>query len=159
MEPKAELLDLPRDYGTPKKTLDWASVRDRLERALQYWVATTRPDGRPHVIPIDGIWLDDVWYYGGSPKTVRHHNLEGNASAVMHLDDPMKAVIVEGECRAVSASPDLAQRLAAASQKYAALGYSMDADSYSGEGLWALHPRRVLAWTNYPRDATRFTFP
>lgn len=159
MEPIAELLDLPEGYGQPTRTLPWESVRERLERALHYWVATTRPDGRPHVVPRDGTWLDDVWYYGGGADTVHHRNLEHNPAAVMHLADGWQAVIVEGECRLITPDLELTRRIVAASQKYAHLGYAPDPDSRDlGGPVWALHPVRALAWTAYPDDATRFRF-
>ncbi len=60
MEPRAEPLRLPTGYGTPSTTPDWAEVRSRLASAPQYWVITCRADGRPHVVPVDGPWLDDV---------------------------------------------------------------------------------------------------
>src|SRR5687768_7996686 len=95
-EPRVEQLDLPKDYGTPKKLLAWSDVSARIEKSFAYWLATTRPDGRPHVMPRDGIWLDNVLYYGGSPKTVHNRNLEKNPNVVMHLEDAQGATIVEG---------------------------------------------------------------
>jgi hypothetical protein len=48
-----------------------------------------------------------------------------------------------------------ARRLAAASKsKY---GYAPPLSVYTS-GVWTLEPQRVLAWTNFPRDATRFDF-
>jgi hypothetical protein len=49
MEPVAQQLQLPAGYGTPTETLRWSDVRQRLEEAEQYWLATTRPDGRPRL--------------------------------------------------------------------------------------------------------------
>ena len=73
-EPKVEQLALPPQYGKPKKKLEWAAVRKDLEDAPVYWVATTRPDGRPHVVPRDGIWHEDTWYYGGAEVTIHNRN-------------------------------------------------------------------------------------
>ena len=47
MEPIAELLDLPKEYGSPKEPLAWGIVRAELERTRAYWIATVREDGRP----------------------------------------------------------------------------------------------------------------
>jgi nitroimidazol reductase NimA-like FMN-containing flavoprotein (pyridoxamine 5'-phosphate oxidase superfamily) len=155
MEATAELLDLPKAYGTPEVTLDWQSVRDRLESAERYWLATTRPDGRPHAIPIDGVWLDDRWYFGGAPQTVTMRNLRANQEIAMHLEDPMQAVIVEGAAEWVKPSPEEATRLTELSkEKY---GYAMDPEAYA-KGVWAMRPRRALAWNEFPRDCTRFLF-
>jgi len=37
-----------------------------------------------------------------------------------------------------------------------AKAFKFEASSYSEPG--ALHPRRVIAWSSFPKDATRFTF-
>ncbi len=110
MTPTAELLDLPKEYGRATRKLAWATVRAELERATQYWIATSRPHGRAHVVPLDGLWLDDVWYYGGSERAVHYRNVLANPDVVMHLPDPVKAVIVEGDARLAHPSPELAQR-------------------------------------------------
>ena len=160
MEPLVEQLDLPKDYGSPKKTLEWASVRGELEEAPVYWVATTRPDGRPHVVPRDGIWLDDTWYYGGSPETVHNHNVEKNPAATMHIGDGMKAIIVEGESRFVKPPQEIAEKLAEINNvKYAHYGMNSTPETYTKGGTLALKAKRVIAWNLLFEDATRFVFP
>jgi hypothetical protein len=159
MEPKAEQMILPSGYGEPKKILNWPDVRRDLEDAPTYWVASTRPDGRPHVVPRDGLWLDDTWYYGGSPETVHNRNLQQNRSLAMHIGDGMKAIIVEGETDFVHATKDVAERLAAENErKYSHYGIEMTPQTYMEIGVWALKARRVLAWNSLFEDATRFTF-
>jgi nitroimidazol reductase NimA-like FMN-containing flavoprotein (pyridoxamine 5'-phosphate oxidase superfamily) len=155
MEPRAELLEFPKDYGAATTTLPWEEIRERLGAAERYWLSTTRSDGRPHAIPIDGIWLDDVWYFGGSPKTVTSRNLKANPEIVMHLDDTMKVVIVEGRAEWVQPDEEMRQRLAdLMNEKY---DYGMGPEMYE-PGTWMLRPRKVLAWNTFPTDATRFLF-
>lgn len=157
MTPKAEKLSLPKGYGRTAKALPWETVRTRLEEARTYWLASSRTDGRPHVVPLDGVWLDDMWFYGGADDTVHMRTVRANPHAVMHLPDPLAAVIVEGAVRRAEPSPDLAQRLAeAANTKYADYGYANDASAYAD--ALALLPRRVIAWSAFPKDATRFIF-
>ena len=153
MEPRAEPLRLPTGYGTPETTLDWAAVRSRLAAARQYWVVTCRADGRPHVVPVDGLWLDDVWYYGGGDDAVHVRTAREHPQVAMHLPDPQQCVVVEGRVHPARPDPALARRLGEASgAKYPEYG------SGSYEGALALDPARVLAWTTYPADATRFVF-
>lgn len=155
--PTAARITFPKGYGTAKEVLAWAEVRARLEEAKAYWLATTRADGAPHVVPVDGLWVADVWYYGGAPDTEHRRTVVQNPRAVMHLADPFHAVIVEGVVRGERPSPELAQRLADASNaKYAEYGYRNDATAYAG--VLALFSTRVLAWTAFPNDATRFEF-
>ena len=156
LPPAAEAMWLPDGYGQNTRTLlSWADVAQRLAEAPRYWLATVRPDGRPHAVPLDGNWLDDAWWFGGSPETVKHRNLLENPEAVLHLDDAVRAVIVEGGCEIVTPDEERAELLSRLSnEKY---GYGPPPAVYRN-GVWRLTPRRVLAWNEFPRDATRFVF-
>ncbi len=147
---------LPPAYGSPSRRLGWSGVQQRLERARHYWLATTRPDGRPHVVPVDGLWLADVWYFGGSSETVHQANLRRNDEVVVHLEDAEQAVIVEGRAAWRVPGLETATRLAGASE--AKYGYAPPPEAYTS-GVWTLSPRRVLAWSRISEDATRFVFP
>jgi hypothetical protein len=115
-----------------------------------------RPEGSPHVVPLDGMWLDDVWRYGGSPETVHRKLVEINPLVTMHLPDPWRCVVVEGEVRVTTTTPDEAQRLADAfTAKYPEYGKAQVEHYREALGL---HPRRVIAWTDFPTDMTRFVF-
>lgn len=153
--PSATQLPLPAAYGRPKKLLGWGIVDERLRTSPRYWLATVRADGRPHAVPLDGIWVDDALYFGGSPETVHHRNLERKPEANVHLEDGAAAVIVDGTVEWLLANTALARRLADASK--AKYGYAGSLDSYM-YGLWTLRPRTVLAWTQLHVDATRYTF-
>ena len=91
--PRSEHLQLPPEYGNPNEILEWSEVDGALRDAAQYWVASVRPEGRPHVVPRDGIWVDSAWYYGGSDATVHNRNIRSNPSLTMHIGDGMTAVI------------------------------------------------------------------
>lgn len=150
-----EPLALPPEYGTPATTLAWADVEARLQAATHVWLATVRPDGRPHTVPVDGLWVDGAVWFGGSTETVKHRNLVADDRAVLHLPDAEAAVILEGRCRLVHPDGPTVKRLIAASkEKY---GYAPPADAYAG-GVWCLQPSKVMAWTSLPVDATRFIF-
>ena len=155
--PGREKLVLPKGYGRTTKMISWESVRDRLAEAKQYWLATNRGSGSPHLVPVDGLWVDDRLYYGGSPETVHVRLAQANPNVTIHLPDPWQVVVVEGEVRVSTTSPGLAQRLAdVANVKYAEYGMQHDASAYAEPAV--VHPRRVIAWSTFPKDATRFTF-
>jgi hypothetical protein len=155
--PTATAIVFPRGYGKATQLLAWDDVRARLTDAQTYWLATTRPDGRPHVVPVDGIWFDDVWWYGGAPDTVHMRAVAAEPRAVMHLPDPLRAVIVQGVVRRTNPAPERAELMAEMSnEKYAHYGYQNDASAYAE--AYGLHPSRVLAWSQFPTDATRFEF-
>lgn len=156
-KPVVEKPDIPPEYGNPTSRLEWADVERKLESASVYWIASTRPDGRPHVIPRDGIWLDGGLYYGGSPKTVHYRNITRNPQVVVHIGDGQEAIIVEGAVEIEKPKVEMAARLSDESfRKYPQYG-RLDPSMYMG-GVSVLRPRRVLAWTNLTENATRFKF-
>ena len=158
MHPIAEQLRLPTGYGRPSKLLAWETVRRRLEEAEHYWLATTRPDGRPHIVPVDGVWVDDIWYFGGADETVHQRNLMHDPRVAVHLPDTIAAVIVEGTARWRRPSDEEAGRIAETTRvKYAKYGYPANAEDYAA-GVWGLSPAVVLAWERLDVDATRFVF-
>ena len=75
---------------------DWGWAEARLRDAHNYWLATTRPDGRPHLVPTWGAWIDDaLWFctYRGTVKTV---NLATEPRATIATETPGEVVLVEG---------------------------------------------------------------
>lgn len=159
-QPTSEPLPLPAEYGTAIKPMAWSEADRLLTESRIYWIASVRPDGRPHVVPSDGIWLDDALYFGGSPETVHMRNVSAEGRAAAHVGDGLEAaVIVEGAVAHETPERPTAERLAEANNtKYADYGMTMTADAYLTSGVTALRARRVLAWTRFPENATRFVF-
>lgn len=156
--PRASRPALPATYGIPETEegmLTWGDAVQRLEVARNYWLATARPDGRPHVVAIWGMWVDDAFYCGGAPETRWLRNVAANPAVALHLESGDQVVIVEGEMALYTPDSDLAARLNQAS--LAKYGVASDPNDAS-EATWRLQPRTVLAWTHFPTDATRFTF-
>jgi nitroimidazol reductase NimA-like FMN-containing flavoprotein (pyridoxamine 5'-phosphate oxidase superfamily) len=158
--PTASRLRLPREYGVStaaKGLLPWSHVADRMAKAMHYWISTTGPDGHPHATPVDGLWIDDRLYFGGSPQTRRQRNLAANPSVCVHLESASDVVILHGEARAERPDAALAKRLARDStQKY---GYGQTPEQYQQTDVHVFRPRTAFAWTNLPKDATRFSLP
>lgn len=157
---------VPAGYGVPgddEGVLEWSAVESRLKASLHYWMATTRPDGRPHVVPRWGVWMDGRFWYDGAVDTIHVRNLNHNTACVLHLEDGRQAVMLEGRSE-VADPPGLEAggRLAAGfSSKYAQLGYSPKPDSWEGVdagGLRVFTPNKAMAWFDFPTDVTRFKF-
>jgi hypothetical protein len=162
-EPVVDRPRIPAAYGVPRNTkglLPWSHVESRLTEAKVYWIATTAPNGRPRVRPVDGLYVDGAIFVGGSPETRWIRDIEANPHVAIHLDGVNDVVIVEGVLEHLEngASPELARRLAAASNaKFPE--YGMKPSDYEGPGVRAMKPRVALAWKAFPKDVTRFTFP
>lgn len=86
-------------YGLPTDAeglLPWDWAERRLLASHVYWLATTRPDGRPHLMPIWGLWLDRVFYFSTGRQSRKARNLERNAHCVVATEQALEAVVVEG---------------------------------------------------------------
>ncbi|MDX1663614.1 MAG: pyridoxamine 5'-phosphate oxidase family protein [Candidatus Promineifilaceae bacterium] len=162
-EPRAERPDVPPEYRPQAgagSLLPWPHARERLELARNYWMSTVSPDARPHATPIWGVWLDDRFYFDGSPETRRGRNISANSNVVVHLESGDDVVIVHGTARQLVSPPrPLTERVAAGyREKYAASGYSPAPEQWDGGGLYEMQPRLALAWTKFPDNMTRWRF-
>lgn len=85
----------------------WREARERLEHpepGRTYWLATVRPDGRPHVMPILGLWLDGAFYFITGETTRKGKNLASDPRCVITASStalPALDVILEGDARKV----------------------------------------------------------
>jgi nitroimidazol reductase NimA-like FMN-containing flavoprotein (pyridoxamine 5'-phosphate oxidase superfamily) len=104
------------------------------------------------------MYVDGVIYVGGSPETRWVRELAANPRVSVHLDGGRDVVIVEGDAEILQANSDeFAERMAAVSNaKYPE--YKMTPASFKGPGPIAIRPRKVIAWTDFMKDPTRFTF-
>ncbi len=100
--PRATRPNIP-GYGLPKSRkglLPWKWAEDRLKRNREYWIATTRPDGRPHVVVVWALWMGGRIYFSTGSNTVKARNLAKNPHCTMCADNAAEAVIVEGTVEA-----------------------------------------------------------
>lgn len=146
-------------YGIPETDegmLELDTVRERLAAAQNYWIASASASGRPHAIPVWGAFLDDVLYFGGGPRTAR--NLKANPHVSVHLESGTEAVILEGPVETVD---EPAAALSQAIDDQCAGKYdwrpSSEGSDPVGKGWFRLDPTRIIAWTQFPADMTRWT--
>ena len=78
---------------------------ERLDSAKNVWVATVRPDGRPHLVPVWFVVDEGCWYLCTAPDSVKARNLQVNPRLALALEDGNSPHIVEGEARAVTPTP------------------------------------------------------
>lgn len=160
-DPYVDRPEMPNDYGVPtdqQGLLPWSHVTERLERAKNFWVASVRPNGRPHAVPLWAVWLDGTLYLEGSPQTRHGRNIAVNPAISVHLESGDDVVILEGDVAEIK-QPDhvITTRLAQLFRaKYQ--GYEPTPEGWDGGGLFALRVHKVLAWTKFPTDTTRFRF-
>lgn len=145
---------MPALYRMPSDAdglLPWRHAVECLERARNYWLATTRPDGRPHARPVFGVRLSGGMYFDGFCKTRWARNFAAQPVVEVHLESGDEVVIVEGELDGFTPEPALAAHI---TEDFAAkyVGYRVEA----ADGVYRVCPHLTLAWSVEPVDGVRW---
>jgi hypothetical protein len=119
-------------YGHPP--LPWSRAEQQLEAAVgqtdaHFFLATVRPDGRPHVAGIGAVWADGKFYFVSGAGTRKSRNLAESADCVISVNLPDLDLVVEGVATKVTDGPTL-QRLA---ERYDAQGWpaTVEGDAFT----------------------------
>jgi pyridoxine/pyridoxamine 5'-phosphate oxidase len=84
-----------------------------------YWLATVRPDGRPHIAGVGALWVDGKFYFTSGAGTRKSRNLAENPNCVISVALGDLDLTVEGTATKVTDATTL-QRMA---ERYAAQGW------------------------------------
>ena len=98
--------------------LPWSWAEERLVASRNYWVVTRWPDGRPHAMPVWGIWHDDMFWFSSSKPSRKSKNLTADPRCVVTTEDADNPVVVEGTAELIAGPKDLARLLALENAKY-----------------------------------------
>ncbi len=159
-DPQASRPNLPSGYGIlgrdeGKGLLPWSWAVERLAKARNYFLATARPDGRPHVAVIWGVWLDDRFYFLTFARSRKAQNLAKNPRCVLCPEHADEAIIVEGVVERRT-DPNAVTRFSTAYEAK----YNEGTGSISG--VYAVRPSVAFAFISdhaeYPSTATRWRF-
>src|SRR5215813_2537127 len=155
-EPRTTRPHMP-NYGIEEKKtgmLPWKWATDRLNKSKQYWIATTKPDGSPHVMVIWGLWIDDEFWFSTGQKSRKGRNLAENPHCVICSDNAEEAVIVEGVAELFDEAAFMKKLYAAYKKKY-----KFDV-SGMGEPFYRVRPRVAfgLFEKKFTQTATRWLF-
>ncbi|HEX8683096.1 MAG TPA: pyridoxamine 5'-phosphate oxidase family protein [Ardenticatenaceae bacterium] len=153
--------DMPEAYGVERTgtgMISWSWASEQMAKSRNYWIATTRPDGRPHAMPVWGVWIDETLYFGTDRKSRKARNIAANPYIVAHVESGDDVVILEGVVVEVTEMAVLTRIAEASAEKYPP--YKPDPDPGPGNVMYGLRPRRALAWleSDFPRTATRWYF-
>ncbi|MDH6575113.1 pyridoxamine 5'-phosphate oxidase family protein [Kitasatospora sp. MAP5-34] len=108
---------LPADQGTG--LLPWSWAQQRLATSHDYWVSSVKPDGRPHVMPVWGVWLDDALWFSSSLGSRKVRNLVARPDCVVTTDNPRDPVVLEGSAEVIRDQAGIKAFLDALNAKYA----------------------------------------
>ena len=113
-------------YGNPSAPApEWSDVDRRLTEAQLYWMVTVRRDGRPHAVPLCGVWRDGTFYFCTGEDEQKARNLEHDPHLVVTAG-PLgadgwthgKDIAVEGVAQRVEDVALLEELAAAWAEKY-----------------------------------------
>jgi predicted pyridoxine 5'-phosphate oxidase superfamily flavin-nucleotide-binding protein len=80
----------------------------RLETEKNLWVASARPDGRPHLVPVWFVYQAERFHFCIQPESVKARNLRRNPRVVLALEGGSSPVICEGSAALLPGPPSLA---------------------------------------------------
>jgi Pyridoxamine 5'-phosphate oxidase len=80
----------------------WAWAVERLEKSHNYWIATSRPDGHPHLMVIWGVWWRDAFWFSTGRRTRKARNIAARPECVIGTEGADEAVIAEGTAAEIS---------------------------------------------------------
>ncbi len=138
--------------------LPWEWVEAQMARSRNYWISSTRPDGRPHAVPVWGVWVEGTLYFGSGRQARKARNFAQNPAVVAHVESGDDVVILEGVVEEVSDMALLTRIAQAYAAKYP--GYEPDPDPGPGGVIYAVRPQAVFAWQerDFLRTPTRWQF-
>jgi len=163
-EPKAGRPHWPDAIGKPSDDLSalkpWAWAAERLEKSHNYWISTTRPDGRSHLMVIWGIWWDGAFWFSTGPQTRKAKNIAAQPHCVIGTEKADEAVIVEGTATEITDRAEWKRMGAFYDKKYG--GKLLPLLESSGGSVFRIEPKVAFGQDEHAEDfvqaATKWTF-
>lgn len=131
--------------------LSWDWAVERLTASHDYWLATVWPDGRPHVMPVWGVWAEGAVWFSCSLSSRKAKNLARYPRCVLTTDNPREPLVVEGTADLVSDLPTISQFAGWTNAKYQT-SYAADFYDPAVNGCYRVRPTWVFGL-----DSDRFT--
>ena len=131
--------------------LPWSWALERLTRSHDYWVATTRPDGRPHAMPVWAVWLSDSLWFSSSRTSRKARNLAANPAVSITTDNAAEPVVVDGLVEIVTDRSAITEFAEASDAKYDA-AYGVEFYASPDNVCVRVQPTSIFAL-----DSERFT--
>jgi general stress protein 26 len=162
-EPRSDRPHMP-GYGIlgPEEgsgLLPWAWAEPRLVSSRNYWLVSVWPDGRPHAMPVWGLWHESAFWFSSSKGSRKARNLAADPRCVVTTEDAMDPVVVEGTAELVTDPEALATMLALENAKYET-SYTIDLLDPAVNSAFRVRPRWAfgLRQGDFQGSPTRWAF-
>ena len=163
-QPKATRPYWPDALGNASDTAaglkPWSWALERLEKSHNYWIATSRPDGRPHLMIVWGVWWQDAFWFSTRRRTRKAKNLANNVHCAVATERSDEAVILEGTVQEVTDRTVWKELVEIYNHKYGGdIGPLLES---SGGSVFRVTPQTIFGQDehaeNFTEAVTRWTF-
>jgi PPOX class probable F420-dependent enzyme len=139
--------------------LEWSWAAERLTASRNYWVASVWPDGRPHVMPVWGMWDDSTLWFSSSAGSRKSKNLRADPRCVITTEEASDPVVIEGTARPAS-DPAVLQRVIDLMNAKYATHIELSFLDPAVNTTFGVRPRRVFGMrdADFTGSPTRWTF-
>jgi PPOX class probable F420-dependent enzyme len=153
---KREQYMVSEPMPTPKRGFVPWSWADRQLRAMRsIWVSTTRPDSRPHAVPVWFTWDGRTLYFSTGGRAQKARNIRHEPWVVIHAGDGDDVIILEGLAEVVTDDAELHTVDAARAEKYVSPRTgARDTILTPATVVYRVVVQRVMAW-EYGNMASR----
>lgn len=135
--------------------LPWSFARERLQASRCYWLSTVVPGGRPHAMPVWGVFEREAFFFSTDGTSRKARNLAADPRCVVTTDAAAEAVVLEGRAERVDDVDLLAEIAGAYTAKYP-MGFPPDSH------VFGVRPEVVFAFVEaheeFAGSATRWRF-
>ena len=112
--------------------------RKRLETERNLWLATVRPDGSPHLVPIWFVWHENKAYLCTSANSRKAKNIANNPRVMFALEGGDDPVLIQATAKMLDQPP--AEIIAAFRRKF---DWDITCDS-TYNAVIEIKPQRVV---------------
>ncbi|HEY0737114.1 MAG TPA: TIGR03667 family PPOX class F420-dependent oxidoreductase [Herpetosiphonaceae bacterium] len=136
------------DLNSPKD----AHVAERLRTELIMWLSSTRPDGRPHLVPVWFLWDGQSILIFSKPNNQKIRNLRQNSNVMVSLEAANEGediVLIEGQATLLEEStsevmpPEYVEKYSA---QIAAFQWTPEGMAAEYSQAIRIQPTRFIAW-------------
>jgi PPOX class probable F420-dependent enzyme len=139
--------------------MPWAVAEEQLAGSRNYWLASVWPDGRPHAMPVWGVWHDRALWFSSSAQSRKVRNLAADPRCVLATEDADNPVVLEGVAEVRTSLEDRSSYLALMNAKYST-AYPLDLLDPAVSATVRVRPRWVFSLNqdDFTGSPTRWVF-